>query len=375
LNHLSQQAIKQAIMEFETGRRSTLAKLQLSVQGLAGSLNSAKKVLVASTVLTAAFCGAVFGLTLVANEASKESHVSNGLLTTLDGQVVKTSINKGYTSLAEMSAETIAQSDFVSFSQDGADRYMQILGVQSTASKKVINTIVGAFEVTEEGMTFAGDNTVLEATEADKAARKAQCEFCKNGRNGQCAMCSNGGRAFAVAGRQPMCAVCTNEWGRNFQCQICSNEAGRKNQCKICSNQGRSNMCSMCANQGRNQQCVICHNAESSKGRTAKCYFCSNWEGRNAAQVLRGEDPAAACSGERDGTYLDDVDVSRFSKDGADDGGAAPFDIVQVDFMTGNAISAVVNEDNFEYAANAHIPDIRVCHNADAACYTQFQFF
>jgi hypothetical protein len=136
-------------MEFETGRRSTLARLQLSVQGLAGSLNSAKKVLVASTVLTAAFCGAVFGLTLVANEASKESHVSNGLLTTLDGDVVKTTENKTMKSLAELSAKTIAEQDFVSFSQNGADRYMQILGVQATASKKVINTIVGAFEVTE----------------------------------------------------------------------------------------------------------------------------------------------------------------------------------------------------------------------------------
>jgi len=254
-------------MEFETGRRSTLARLQLSVQGLAGSLNSAKKVLVASTVLTAAFCGAIFGLTLVANEASKESHVTNGLLTTVDGQVVSTSINKGMTSLSELSAEAIAKQDFVTFSQDGADRYMQILGVQSTASKKVINTIVGAFEVTEEGMTFAGDNVVLEASEADKAARKAQCKFCTNGRTANCAMCSNG-RSFLIAGRNPMCAICNNE-GRNFQCTVCSN--GRNAQCRVCVNEGgRANQCLMCTN-GRNAQCVFCSN-----GRNVQCSFCSN---------------------------------------------------------------------------------------------------
>lgn len=365
-------------MEFETGRRSTLAKLQLSVQGLAGSLNSAKKVLVASTVLTAAFCGAVFGLTLVANEASKESHVSNGLLTTVNGDVVKTAINKGYTSLSEMSAEAIAQSDFVSFSQDGADRYMQILGVQSTASKKVINTIVGAFEVTEEGMTFAGDNTVLEATEADKAARKAQCKFCANGRNTQCAMCSNGGRAFAVAGRSPMCAVCMNN-GRALQCRVCSNEnQGRNQQCKICSNNGRANQCSMCSNFGRKQQCLICHN---EKGRAAKCFFCTNWDGRNAAQV--DGSAAQACKGEKDATFLDDVDVLDkfdprkgkmiFAEKGLGAGGAAPFDIVDV-ADNGHALSAVVNEANIEYAINAHIPDVRICHNDDFMCYAQFDF-
>jgi len=277
-------------MEFETGRRSTLARLQLSVQGLAGSLNSAKKVLVASTVLTAAFCGAVFGLTLVANEASKESHVTNGLLTTVDGSVVSTSINKGMTSLAELSAQAIAEQDFVTFSQDGADRYMQILGVQSTASMKVINTIVGAFEVTEEGMTFAGDNVVLEASEADKAARKAQCKFCTNGRNANCAMCSNTGRSFLIAGRNPMCAICNNE-GRNFQCQVCSN--GRNAQCQICSNQGRVNQCKMCTN-GRNAQCVFCSN-----GRNVQCSFCSN--GRNGA--------SACDEGENEDQTLGDSDT------------------------------------------------------------------
>jgi len=329
-------------MEFETGRRSTLARLQLSVQGLAGSLNSAKKVLVASTVLTAAFCGAIFGLTLVANEASKESHVTNGLLTTVDGDVVKTQENKGMTYLSQLSAEEIAKKDFVSFSQDGADRYMQILGVQATASKKVINTIVGAFEVTEEGMTFAGDNIVLQATEADKAARKALCKFCANGRNANCAMCTNGGRSFAVAGRNNMCAICNNA-GRNFQCAICSN--GRNANCAICTNAGRSNQCKICGN-GRNAQCAICSN-----GRNVRCAFCAN--GRNGQQT-------DSCSENEDATTetesIGDSDV-----DGAnwDENPRAPD--AQCDV---NALSAVVSADHGDpRCGNSSELDVQVENN------------
>lgn len=278
-------------MEFETGRRSTLARLQLSVQGLAGSLNSAKKVLVASTVLTAAFCGAVFGLTLVANEASKESHISEGVIIDNDGETVAVNANKGWTSLAEMPSSEIAKMDFVSFSQDGADRYMQILDVQSTASKKVINTIVGAFEVTEEGMTFAGDNVVLESTEADKAARKAQCNICGNGRNTQCRLCINGRSTFAAVGRNPFCAICNNRAGRNFQCHICKN-GGRNAQCRLCANAGRSNQCRVCGN-GRGAQCGICHN----RGRNFLCAICGNGLGAQQVSAVDGGESAFACEG------------------------------------------------------------------------------
>jgi hypothetical protein len=152
-------------------------------------------------------------------------------------------------------------------------------------------------------MTFAGDNVVIEATEADKAARKAACQFCANGRNAKCGMCANG-RGFAVAGRNNMCAICQNQ-GRNFQCQICSN-GGRSSQCAICKNGGRSNQCKICDN-GRNAQCIVCKN-----GRNAKCSLCSN--GRSTQEEFHCEDKQdfqgeAGAIGQDDASDFTEVDA------------------------------------------------------------------
>jgi len=57
-------------------RRSTLARLQQSVGHLTTTMNNVKKGILVSTILTAAFCGAVFGITLTANEMSKDTTVS-----------------------------------------------------------------------------------------------------------------------------------------------------------------------------------------------------------------------------------------------------------------------------------------------------------
>merc|ERR1712178_299833 len=55
-----------------------------------GSVKSMKVAVVVGSVLTVACLAAVFGVTLLANEVSKEVKVSNGELTSKSGEMVQT---------------------------------------------------------------------------------------------------------------------------------------------------------------------------------------------------------------------------------------------------------------------------------------------
>ncbi|WZN61965.1 hypothetical protein HKI87_05g35010 [Chloropicon roscoffensis] len=74
----------------EAERRSTMSSLKGQLSNVEGSVKSMKAAVVVGSVLTVACLAAVFGVTILANEVSKEVKVSNNTLTTKSGESVLT---------------------------------------------------------------------------------------------------------------------------------------------------------------------------------------------------------------------------------------------------------------------------------------------
>ena len=74
----------------EAERRSTMSSLKGQLSNVEGSVKSMKVAVVVGSVLTVACLAAVFGVTVLANEVSKEVKVSNGTLTSKSGAAVLT---------------------------------------------------------------------------------------------------------------------------------------------------------------------------------------------------------------------------------------------------------------------------------------------
>ena len=74
----------------EAERRSTMSSLKGQLSNVEGSVKSMKAAVVVGSVLTVACLAAVFGVTILANEVSKEVKVSNGTLATKAGKPVLT---------------------------------------------------------------------------------------------------------------------------------------------------------------------------------------------------------------------------------------------------------------------------------------------
>ena len=74
----------------EAERRSTMSSLKGQLSNVEGSVKSMKAAVVVGSVLTVACLAAVFGVTVLANEVSKEVKVSNGTLSTKSGKSVLT---------------------------------------------------------------------------------------------------------------------------------------------------------------------------------------------------------------------------------------------------------------------------------------------
>ena len=68
-----------------------MSSLKGQLSNVEGSVKSMKVAVVVGSVLTVACLAAVFGVTVLANEVSKEVKVSNGSLTSKSGETVKTS--------------------------------------------------------------------------------------------------------------------------------------------------------------------------------------------------------------------------------------------------------------------------------------------
>ena len=75
----------------EAERRSTMSSLKGQLSNVEGSVKSMKAAVVVGSVLTVACLAAVFGVTIAANEVSKEVKVNNSVLATKSGKAVLTS--------------------------------------------------------------------------------------------------------------------------------------------------------------------------------------------------------------------------------------------------------------------------------------------
>ena len=96
----------------EAERRSTVSSLKGQLSNVEGSVKSMKAAVVFGSVLTVACLAAVFGVTILANEVSKEVKVSNNTLTTKSGESVLTT-SKVVTKKIELGAVSVMSEDFV----------------------------------------------------------------------------------------------------------------------------------------------------------------------------------------------------------------------------------------------------------------------
>mgnify|MGYP004264898893 CR=1 FL=1 len=89
-----------------------MSSLKGQLSNVEGSVKSMKAAVVVGSVLTVACLAAVFGVTILANEVSKEVKVSNNTLTTKSGKSVLTT-SKVVTKKIELGAVSVMSEDFV----------------------------------------------------------------------------------------------------------------------------------------------------------------------------------------------------------------------------------------------------------------------
>ena len=96
-----------------------MSSLKGQLSNVEGSVKSMKMAVVVGSVLTVACLAAVFGVTILANEVSKETKVSGGSLVTRNGETVKTQ-NKVdvYSFLEAVEAKAVVAGDIMNMSND-----------------------------------------------------------------------------------------------------------------------------------------------------------------------------------------------------------------------------------------------------------------
>merc|ERR1712054_7673 len=94
--------------KMEAERRSTMSSLKGQLSNVEGSVKSMKVAVVVGSVLTVACLAAVFGVTVPANEVSKEVKVSNGALTAkADGKMITTASNSVFSQRLDSTTESV----------------------------------------------------------------------------------------------------------------------------------------------------------------------------------------------------------------------------------------------------------------------------
>ena len=150
----------------EAERRSTMSSLKGQLSNVEGSVKSMKAAVVVGSVLTVACLAAVFGVTILANEVSKEVKVNNSVLTNKAGNTVVTAssvatqaANSGATrvTISHEGAEVSAAVNAVVTLSNGAMYFcddMIINGSEVMFFKdSVLANVVGAGEVASRSLS------------------------------------------------------------------------------------------------------------------------------------------------------------------------------------------------------------------------------
>ena len=149
----------------EAERRSTMSSLKGQLSNVEGSVKSMKVAVVVGSVLTVACLAAVFGVTVLANEGSKEVKVSNGTLTSKSGQAVLTT-SSVVTKKADLGVETLVL--------ENASFKVNAVVVNGETTTLICDDLVAVQKNGETSMTVAEGSvlaSVLGAEESDEKRR------------------------------------------------------------------------------------------------------------------------------------------------------------------------------------------------------------
>ncbi|WZN63372.1 hypothetical protein HKI87_07g49200 [Chloropicon roscoffensis] len=175
------------IMEAE--RRSTMSSLKGQLSNVEGSVKSMKAAVVVGSVLTVACLAAVFGVTILANEVSKEVKVSNNTLTTKAGNSVLTN-SRIVSSQMKAGAETIVAGNDDYTVVAGNDDYTVVAAVNAQIVQgNTVTTIcddavivmtngnIESFEMTSGSVLESVISTDVEARNLNKKALKTAAKW------------------------------------------------------------------------------------------------------------------------------------------------------------------------------------------------------
>jgi len=162
----------------EAERRSTMSSLKGQLSNVEGSVKSMKAAVVVGSVLTVACLAAVFGVTVAANEVSKEVKVNNGVLATKAGKSVLTTNMVATSKVAPemvkitLSAEEVAMTFVVNAQvQEGTTTTV----IVDDAILTYTNGEMSAFDITEGSVL----ESVLSADEAEKRSASVKGRIAK----------------------------------------------------------------------------------------------------------------------------------------------------------------------------------------------------
>ena len=151
----------------EAERRSTMSSLKGQLSNVEGSVKSMKAAVVVGSVLTVACLAAVFGVTVLANEVSKEVKVSNGTLSTKSGKSVLTTNMVATSKVAPemqkvtLSAEEVAMTFVVN---------AQV--TEGTTTTVIVDDAVMTYTAGELKSTDVAKGSILESVASTESVEK-----------------------------------------------------------------------------------------------------------------------------------------------------------------------------------------------------------
>ncbi|QDZ18060.1 hypothetical protein HOP50_01g05650 [Chloropicon primus] len=153
----------------ESERRSTMSSLKGQLSNVEGSVKSMKATVVAGSVLTVACLAAVFGVTILANEVSKEVKVSNGTLTAKNGEAVLTT-NSFFTDKANSNTESVVLN-----SKNGATSGVFAVNAVVTEGTKVTMICDDLVVVSENGanQVSVAEDSILNSLMQDEVEKRS----------------------------------------------------------------------------------------------------------------------------------------------------------------------------------------------------------
>ena len=162
----------------EAERRSTMSSLKGQLSNVEGSVKSMKAAVVVGSVLTVACLAAVFGVTVAANEVSKEVKVNNGVLATKSGKAVLTTNMVATSKVAPemqkvtLSAEEVAMTFVVNAQVTEGTTTTVIV---DDAIITYTNGEMSAFDISEGSVL----ESVLSTDEAEKRSASVRAKIAK----------------------------------------------------------------------------------------------------------------------------------------------------------------------------------------------------